>query len=57
VLRLIAEGLSNHEIGEKLFVSLHTVKTQARNLFAKLDTHSGTAAVNKARGLGLLPPL
>jgi len=57
VLRLIADGLSNQEIGEKLFVSLHTVKTHARNLFAKLDAHSRTAAVNRARGLGLLPPL
>jgi ATP/maltotriose-dependent transcriptional regulator MalT len=57
VLRLIAEGFTNQEIGEKLFISLHTVKSHARNIFAKLDTPSHTAAVNKARGLGLLPPL
>jgi LuxR family maltose regulon positive regulatory protein len=57
VLRLIAEGFSNQEIGERLFISLHTVKTHARNIFAKLDARSRTAAVNKARGLGLLPPL
>jgi LuxR family maltose regulon positive regulatory protein len=57
VLRLIAEGLSNQEIGEKLFISLHTIKTHCRNLYAKLDTHSRTAAVKKARGLGLLPPV
>jgi LuxR family maltose regulon positive regulatory protein len=57
VLRLIAKGFSNQEIGEKLFISLHTVKSHARNIFAKLDAHSRTAAVNKARGLGLLPPL
>jgi LuxR family maltose regulon positive regulatory protein len=57
VLRLIAEGFTNQEIGERLFISLHTVKSHARNIFAKLDTRSRTAAVNKARGLGLLPPL
>jgi LuxR family maltose regulon positive regulatory protein len=57
VLRLIAKGFSNQEIGEKLFISLHTVKSHARNIFAKLDAHSRTAAVNRARGLGLLPPL
>jgi LuxR family maltose regulon positive regulatory protein len=57
VLRLIADGISNQQIGEKLFISLHTVKSHARNLFAKLDVHSRTAAVKKARGLGLLPPI
>jgi LuxR family maltose regulon positive regulatory protein len=57
VLRLIDRGLSNQEIGEHLFVSVHTVKSHVKNLFAKLDAHSRTAAVNKARGLGILPPL
>jgi len=33
------------------------VKTHARNLFAKLDAHNRTATVQKARGLGLLPPI
>jgi LuxR family transcriptional regulator, maltose regulon positive regulatory protein len=55
VLRLIAEGLTSQEIGEKLFISPHTAKSHSRNLFAKLEVHSRTAAVNKARGLGLLP--
>jgi len=55
VLRLIAEGLSNEEIGNRLFISLHTVKAHARNINSKLETHTRTQAVSKARGLGLLP--
>ena len=57
VLRLISEGLTNKEIGSKLFISEHTVKTHARNIYAKLETHTRTQAVSKARGLGLLPPV
>jgi LuxR family maltose regulon positive regulatory protein len=55
VLRLVAEGLSNSEIGERLYISPQTVKTHIRNLYAKLDTHTRTEAVHKARALGLLP--
>jgi LuxR family maltose regulon positive regulatory protein len=57
VLRLIAEGSSNQEIADRLFISLHTVKSHARSLFAKLEVSNRTGAVNKARGLGLLPTL
>jgi LuxR family maltose regulon positive regulatory protein len=55
VLHLVAEGLRNDEIGEKLFISTHTVKVHAKNINAKLDTHSRSEAVARARRLGLLP--
>ncbi len=46
VLELIAQGLSNAEIANKLFISLHTVKTHVHNIFRKLDiTHRVQAAL------------
>lgn len=54
VLRLIAEGRSNREIAETLFISPRTVTTHTTGLFAKLDVGSRTAAVAVARRLGLL---
>jgi LuxR family maltose regulon positive regulatory protein len=53
VLRLIAEGLSNHEIGERLFLALDTVKGHNRNIFGKLQVQRRTEAVMRARELGL----
>jgi NarL family two-component system response regulator LiaR len=55
VLELMAEGLSNQEIADKLFVSLNTVKTHTSNLFLKLDTKRRTQAVQKAKALRLIP--
>jgi LuxR family maltose regulon positive regulatory protein len=55
VLALIGEGLSNQEVGTKLFISLHTVKAHTRNIYAKLGAHNRTEAVARARALGLLP--
>ena len=55
VLHLIALGLSNREIGERLFLALGTVKGYNRALFAKLQVQRRTEAVAKARALGLLP--
>lgn len=55
VLQCIAQGLSNQEIAERLFVSLNTIKTHTSNLFAKLDAQRRTQAVQKAQALGLLP--
>ncbi|SDC12784.1 LuxR family transcriptional regulator, maltose regulon positive regulatory protein [Paenibacillus sp. UNCCL117] len=52
VLRLIAQGLSNREIGEKLFLSLDTVKGHNRRIFDKLQVHRRTEAVALARKLG-----
>jgi LuxR family maltose regulon positive regulatory protein len=53
VLRLITEGLSNHEIGERLFLALDTVKGHNRKIFAKLQVQRRTEAVARARELGL----
>jgi LuxR family maltose regulon positive regulatory protein len=54
VLRLIAAGLSNKKIMEELFLSLSTVKTHIRNIYSKLNVHSRTEAIIKARELNLL---
>ena len=55
VLELIAVGLSNQEIADKLFVSTSTVKTHTSNLFSKLDARRRTQAIQKAKELRLLP--
>jgi LuxR family maltose regulon positive regulatory protein len=54
VLQLIARGLSNREISERLFLALDTVKGHNRNIFGKLQVHRRTEAVARARELGLL---
>jgi len=54
VLRLMAEGLSNQEIADKLFISVGTVKTHVHNICGKLAAGSRTQAVAQARQLGLL---
>ena len=55
ILGLIAEGLSNREIGERIFVSENTVKTHSSRLFAKLGVNRRVQAVQKGRELGLIP--
>src|SRR5437588_668947 len=50
VLLLIAEGLSNPEIGERLFISSSTVKTYVKSLLDKLGVHDRAAAVAEALG-------
>lgn len=55
ILNLIAEGLSNREIGERLFVSENTVKTHSSRLFEKMQVNRRVQAVQKARELGLIP--
>ena len=55
VLQLMAQGLSNAEIGARLFVSLNTIKTHASNLFIKLDASRRTQAIEKAKTLCLIP--
>ena len=54
VLQLIATGLSNREISERLFVALSTIKGHNRNIFDKLQVKRRTEAVARARELGLL---
>jgi DNA-binding NarL/FixJ family response regulator len=48
VLRLLADGLSNEEIGKRLFISAETVRTHVRKAMAKLDADTRTQAVAKA---------
>lgn len=55
ILGLIAEGLSNREIGERLFVSENTVKTHSSRLFEKIGVNRRVQAVQKAKELGLIP--
>ena len=55
VLQLIAQGLSNREISERLFLALDTVKGHNRRIFGKLLVQRRTEAVAKARSLGILP--
>jgi LuxR family maltose regulon positive regulatory protein len=54
VLHLIDAGLSNREIASRLYVSLNTVRTHTKNLYSKLDVHSRTQAITRARDLNLL---
>jgi len=54
VLRLIAEGLSNQEICERLFLALDTVKGHNRRIFNKLQVQRRTEAIARARELGLI---
>ncbi|MEI7770129.1 MAG: LuxR C-terminal-related transcriptional regulator [Chloroflexales bacterium] len=54
VLRLIAQGLSNQEIGARLVLALDTVKGHTRRIYEKLQVQRRTEAVARARDLGLL---
>jgi DNA-binding NarL/FixJ family response regulator len=54
VLRLVAGGKSNREVGESLFISEGTVKIHLSHLFEKLGASSRTDAVAKAVGRGLI---
>jgi LuxR family maltose regulon positive regulatory protein len=56
VLRYLPTNLTAPEIASELYVSLNTVKTHTRNLYAKLGTHRRAEAVARARSLGLLAP-
>ena len=54
ILRLMATGLNNQEIGEQLVISLNTVKSHLKNIFGKLGVNSRMQAVTRARDIGLL---
>jgi DNA-binding NarL/FixJ family response regulator len=54
VLQLMAEGLSNEEIAERLYVSLNTIKTHTSRVFEKLDVKRRTQAIEKAKRLRVI---
>ena len=54
VLSLIAEGLANQEIAQKLVVTVSTIKTHLNNIYAKLHVHTRLQAVTKAYDMGIL---
>ena len=54
VLRLLAEGLSNRGIAERLYLSPNTLRVYTTNLYAKLEVHNRTQAVTRALSLGLI---
>ncbi len=54
VLGLIAAGLRNREIADQLFIAHGTVKRHINHIYGKLDVHSRTQAIARARELGLL---
>jgi len=56
VLRYMPTNLSMPEIARELSLSVHTVRTHVRHLFAKLGAHGRTEAVARSRALGLLAP-
>lgn len=55
ILSLIAEGLSNREIAERVFVSENTVKTHSSRVFEKLGARRRTQAVQRGKEFGLIP--
>jgi LuxR family transcriptional regulator, maltose regulon positive regulatory protein len=56
VLRYLPSNLSAPEIGRELYLSLSTIKTHMRHIYAKLGVHRRTEAGERARQLGLLAP-
>lgn len=54
MLRLVAEGCTNAEIGRRLFIGESTVKTHLLRIFQKLEVDDRTAAVTSAMRFGLL---
>jgi LuxR family maltose regulon positive regulatory protein len=54
VLQQLAQGLTNKGIADRLVVAPSTIKQHLKNIYSKLDVHSRTQAVTRARELGLL---
>jgi DNA-binding NarL/FixJ family response regulator len=54
ILKMVAEGLSNHQIGEKLFISEGTVKVHMHNIYKKLHVNNRVALLRYAQEKGLL---
>jgi len=56
VLQLLADGLANKEIADRLFISIGTVKNHLKSIYGKLEVDSRTRAVARGRALGLFSP-
>ncbi|HEU5318991.1 MAG TPA: response regulator transcription factor [Chloroflexota bacterium] len=56
VLRLIAEGCTSQEIGDRLFLSVNTVQTHRRHIMEKLNLHDRSQLVRYAMRAGLIKP-
>ena len=54
ILKLVADGMTNREIAESLFLSRYTVECHIKNIYRKLAVPSRTKAVSEARARGLL---
>ena len=54
ILNLVAQGMSNREIAEQLFVSKYTVESHIKHIYRKLSVTKRTKAVSAARSLGIL---
>lgn len=55
VLQLMAQGLSNQEISERLFVSLNTIKTHSAKVFEKMEVKRRTQAIEMGKRLSIIP--
>lgn len=55
ILQLVAEGLSNKEIAEKIFISRYTVECHIKHIYRKLSVSGRTKAIHAARDIGILP--
>ena len=56
ILKLVAEGLTNPEIGERLFISRGTVRIHVSRILGKLGASNRIEAVRQAQKLGMIPP-
>jgi len=54
ILKLVAAGKSNQEIADDLFISIHTTKRHASNIYTKLDVNGRQQAIHRAKQLGIL---
>jgi LuxR family maltose regulon positive regulatory protein len=57
VLQYLADGHTNREIADQLYISLNTVKVHTRNIYGKLSVNNRTQAVSRAGELGLIDKL